>query len=308
MKRRKSALPLTLFGLSLLALVTTSAFAASPLDENIFLAVLPMNAEDADALVHQLEAKGLEKEWGAHVHEYLLLAENLNSIPLFLPAQKGALCLASAMRYDIDKAMKLSPEQDAATRQAITTFLLAHEVSHCRQFLPLKAREGQGEALPALADYPLWLEETLADHRARLAVQPLGKAGQNAIVAWERYRLFGFLDGDLDHWTTPLIHRLGETTAVDSTAVTLAASGMGGDASYQAITPGWQRLRKAIFIGDDGSPEQMQAWNSGVNSLPEEMRPALPSLTELRALTKGIWPEASDWRLKAISRVRPPRT
>jgi len=61
MKRRKSALPLTLFGLSLLALVTTSAFAESPLDENIFLAVLPMNAEDADALVHQLEAKGLEK-------------------------------------------------------------------------------------------------------------------------------------------------------------------------------------------------------------------------------------------------------
>lgn len=100
----KATLPLVLFGLSLLVLATKAAFAANPLDENIFLAVLPMNAEDADTLVRQLDAKGLNKNWEVHVHEHVRHTENFNSMPLFFPAQKGFLCLAGTRHYWPDPA------------------------------------------------------------------------------------------------------------------------------------------------------------------------------------------------------------
>ncbi len=271
----------------------------------IFQAVLPMNAADADALMHKLMAFGLDQKWMSPFRDYLRTTEFFNSMPWVLDAGDRPLCVATALRYDIDQVMLVSPEKNAETEQAVTAFLLAHEASHCERMLAQLAGEHSRPYLGGadIADQDLWVEESLADHAARLSVRGLGKAGENATAAWERYRLFGFLSGDLEHWTTPLIQMIQKADARDDVPLDAAALGvMGGNVSYSAMAAGWRRLRKALFAGEDQSTEQVTAWASAVQAFPMDLRPAIPSLDSLRALSRQLWPDAPDWRRKAIRR------
>jgi hypothetical protein len=153
-----------------------------------------------------------------------------------------------------------------------------------------------------MTDADFWLEESLADLDARVSVSKLGVPGQHAIAAWERYRLFGLLEGNLVHWTTPLIPMIQKTDAKDKPPMNLAALEPGGDASYEAMNASWHKLRKALFTGADESTEQATAWKNAVQAFPAGLRSAIPTLVSLRVLSKQLWPNEPDWRSKAARR------
>jgi hypothetical protein len=260
-----------------------------------------MNEADTDALMRRLIASGLEQKWISPVSDYVRTTEFFNSLPLVLDAGDRPLCVATALRYDINQVMLVSPDKSAETEQAITAFLLAHEASHCARLLSQLAGENSWPYLVGtdISDHDIWVEESLADHAARLSVSGLGKAGQNATTAWERYRLFGFLKGDLEHWTTPLLPMIQKADVMASVTLNAIALGEGSDVSHLAMTAGWHRLKKALFAGDDGSTEQATAWENVVQTFPVNLRSAIPSLVSLRALSRDIWPDAPDWRRMA---------
>lgn len=283
----------------------TAAPTAEPVDARIFMAVVPMSAEEANALVRKLVSKGLKRKWVPIVREILRMTEYATSGQLLLPARKGDICMAIAMGHDIDKAMGYAPERNQGTRQAISAYILAHEASHCREALI----NGWGKkGATEVSGIRVWQDESLADQRARNAMRALGTAGQNAIVAFDIFRIFCFLEGDLDHWTTPLVMSLGEVTSPESSDIAQATAELGGDQAYSTIETGWRQLHSALFVGSDGSAEQALAWDEAIATFPAGMSKALPPLAELRALTRQIWPDAPDWRLKAIARIRPPQS
>lgn len=285
--------------------MATSA-APAHAEGKIFYAVLPMGAKEANSLVHRLVAQGMSKQWGREFRTYFRTTEFDNSRPFLIPTQTGHICVATAMHYDIDKVMKFGPSQEEETRQAIQEFLLAHEASHCREAQTTLKHLLFDEGGEELAGFRLWLEESLADHRARLAAHERGRAGYNAVIAWERRRLFDLLTGDLEHWSTPLFNVMSGIATAGHAEMTQAAEVLGGEAAYPLIERGWRQLFRALFAGGDGSAEQMAAWNAAITTFPEGMRTALPSLIDLRKLSQEIWPEALDWRLKAIGRSKPP--
>lgn len=272
----------------------------APVQERIFNAVLPMSAADAANLADKLVASGIDQQHRADLIDYFRTKVFGDSIPMVLQAAGSPLCVAIALRYDVDQVMQFSPARNGEAEQAITHFLLVHEASHCRKILAQMRGEQSWPALNAqMTDADLWLEESLADLDARGAMGKLGRYGNNAIAAWERYRLFGFLKGNLDHWTTPLLPMFQKTSAKDQPPLDLTALEPGGDASYEAMNVAWRHLRSALFVGEDGSPAQAAAWTSAVQAFPVRLRPAIPSLVSLRALSKQLWPDAPDWRRKA---------
>lgn len=285
-----------------LATSATQAHAES----KIFYAVVPMSAKEADFLVRRLVAQGMPKDWARDFRNHFRTTEFDNSRPFLIPTQTGHVCVATAMRYDIDKVMKFAPCQDEDTRQAIQDFLLAHEASHCSEVQTTLKYLLSDESAEELESFRLWLEESLADHRARLAAHQWGRAGYNAVMAWERRRFFDMLSGDLEHWSTPLINVMVADATTEHADLTQVAAALGGEAAYQSIERGWLKLRRALFAGEDGSAEQMVAWDDAVNTFSEGIRPAIPSLSELRDSARAIWPDAVDWRLKVIGRSKPP--
>jgi len=269
----------------------------------IFHAVLPMASADAQNLADKLVAYGIDAEHRADLVDYFRTKVFGDSIPMVLKAAGGPLCLAVGLRLDIEQVMQVSPEKGLKTEQAITTFLLAHEASHCKRILAQMRGDRSWPILnEQMTDADLWLEESLADLDARVSVGKLGVHGQHAIAAWERYRLFGLLKGNLEHWTTPLIPMIQRTGANDKPPLNHAALESGGDASYEAMNAAWRLLRRALFVGDDGSTAQAAAWENAILAFPVSLRPAIPTLVSLRALSRKIWPDAPDWRSKAAHR------
>jgi hypothetical protein len=105
--------------------------AHGPVQARIFHAVLPMIGTDAENLVDKLIANGLDQQHRADLSDFFRTQVFGDSIPMVLKTEGSPLCLAVALRYDIDQVMQVSPEKNWATEKAITTFLLAHEASHC---------------------------------------------------------------------------------------------------------------------------------------------------------------------------------
>lgn len=282
-------------------LFSENAALAGTANSRIFAAVLPMTAVSTNEFVHQLSAAGLTKEWLEAMREYLGTGDEIgNSMPIVMPTHQGGfVCVAAALRYDINKTMGFTPVKDAQTREAVTVFLLAHEVSHCEEALK-QLDQNKAWTDEAYTGEELWREESLADQRARVAVHQLGISGWNALQAWETRRFYGFLEGDLEHWSTPLIIALGETTSSDSKAMLWAGSRIGGMETYQRMNFCRGKLANALFAGEDTSAEQSQAWEYALNECPEGLRTGLPSLSELRTQSKALWLEEHDWRLKAV--------
>jgi hypothetical protein len=282
---------------------TTPVPVPVPVQARIFDAVLPMVSSEAEKLADKLIANGVNHLLRADLVDSFRTTVFGDSIPIVLQAAGGPLCLAAALRYDVDQVMQVSPEKSWETKQAITAFLLAHEASHCKKIMSQMRGERSWPVLDAqMTDADFWLEESLADLDARVSVRKLGAPGQHAIKAWERYRLFGLLKGHLEHWTTPLIPMIQKNAAKDKRPLDVSALGPGGDASYEAMNEAWRKLWKAIFTGADKSAEQAAAWNNAVQAFPVALRPAIPSLTSVRALSKNVWPDAPDWRYEATAR------
>lgn len=290
------------FACFFLATITAPAHA----DSKIFYAVVPMGAKEAKFLTQKLVAKGMSRELAREFPSYLATTEFDNSRPLFIPARTGYVCVATAMRYDIDKVMKFAPSQDEDTRRAVQDYLLAHEASHCREAQSTLKQLLTEEDDKEFEGYPLWLEESLADHRAQAAAHQWGRAGYNAVTAWDRRRLLDLLTGDLDHWSTPLLRVMGAKATAGHADMALAGTMLGGEAAYQSIQRGWFRLKKALFVGEEGSIEQAAAWDAAVNLFSEGLRSAIPTLEELRKTAREIWPDSVDWRLKVTGREKPP--
>ncbi len=291
------------FFLSSICLPVNASTTPASVQARIFYAVLPMTSADATKLAEKLIANGIDHQHHADLVDSFRTTVFGDSVPIVLQAAGGPLCLAAALRYDVDQVMKVSPDKSRETEKAITTFLLNHEASHCKKILSQMRGERSWPVLDAqMTDADFWLEETLADLDARVSLRKLGIPGQHAIKAWERYRLFGLLKGNLEHWTTPLIPMIKKTGAKDKPPLDLSALEPGGVASYEAMHEAWSKLRKAIFMGADKSAEQAAAWNSAVHAFPVALRPAIPSLIRLRVLSRKIWPDAPDWRYKATAR------
>ena len=270
----------------------------------IFHAVLPMTSAAAQNLTDKLVANGIDSEHRADLIDHFRTQVFGDSMPMVLKAAGAPLCVAEALRLDVDQVMQVSPDKSWKTEQAITTFLLAHEASHCKKILAQMRGERSWPALnDQMTDADLWLEESLADLDASVSVSKLGVPGKHAIAAWERYRLFGLLKGNLEHWTTPLIPMIHKTGAKDKPPLNLAALEPGGDASYEAMNAAWRHLQKALFAGEDGSAAQAAAWVNAVDAFPLALRSAIPSLVSLRTLSKKLWPDAPDWRRKAARRA-----
>lgn len=270
--------------------------------------VLPMAPQEAEKLMSRLLAKGLDKRWRRDFRDFLVNTAVGNSAPLLLPVAAGNVCLATALRYDIDKVMGFSEDKGEDTRQAVADFLLVHEASHCREIL-LRDGANPGWAEKASDDFEgigLWYEEALADYRAREALRKQGMPGFKANAAWERRRLFDLLAGDLDHWTTPLVHAAEGHSGADAEVLAQAGAGLGGQHAYEALNRLWSSLVQALFVGADEGAEQAQAWEAASNAFPAGLRAVVPSLNQLRSMAREIWPDAPDWRLKAIGRDRAP--
>lgn len=295
------------FYLSSLCLPVSASTTPGPVQARIFDAVLPMVSSEAEKLADKLIANGMNHQLRADLVDSFRTTVFGDSIPIVLQAAGGPLCLAAALRYDVDQVMQVSPDKSWKTEQAVTAFLLAHEASHCKKILSQMRGERSWPILDdQMSDADLWLEESLADLDAKDSVRKLGVPGQHAIKAWERYRLFGLLKGNLGHWTTPLIPMIQNTEAPDLPPLKPAALAPGGDDTYKAMNAVWRDLRTALFAGDDGSTEQAAAWVNAVKAFPAMLQPAIPTLVDLRALSKAIWPAAPDWRFNAIARPYSP--
>lgn len=249
--------------------------------------LVPMQATEAKRVVQRLIRAGATEALRAPLEEYFQTKQLGNSMPLEVPTRTGRLCLALALHYDVDEALALAPVQDAATRNAIATFLLTHEAVHCASLvLPAPyspANEPQPDE-PELEGLPLLQEESLADQVSHQFMLTHGRAGYHASVAWQRYRLFGFLRGDLDHWTTPLVQ---------------GGLGVASEQDYRAMQQAWPHMVRALNRHADGSTEQAQAWQETLDLMPLTLRTGLPNLATIRALGQQLWPQAPDWRCAA---------
>jgi hypothetical protein len=254
-------------------------------DPRIFRALVPMPAGEAKRLVQRLGRAGLAEEWHASLDTYLRNEQVGDSRPIELPARSGRLCLAMALRQDVEAVLALAPVQDTETRRAVGEFLLTHEAAHCVASMALTDPFAQSDDStledPELNGLPLLREESLADQMAHHHMHSLGRAGYHASVAWQRYRLFGLLRGDLDHWTTPLVQH-----GLDSVS----------EGDYRAFAQAWLGLIRALNHHEDGSDAQTRAWHAATDRIPASLRSGLPSLEVIRALALQRWGHAVDWR------------
>ncbi len=267
-------------------LVSPSARALQPgdlSDPRIFRALTPMREQDATRLLRSMRQAGLPPRWRRALHDLLRQTEFGNSVPLELPTRNGRVCLAMGLRYDVNRVTELAPEKDEETRRAVADFLLTHESVHCASKVLPTPGPGSMQAeqeLPEIEGLSLLREEALADQVAGEAMLTRGRAGYNAVIAWRRNRLYGFLRGDLDHWTTPLLHG-GLDAASES--------------DYQTMVAVWPQLIRPLHRSQDGSAEQSAGWESAYRQMPMSLRAGLPTLNEIRTLSQALWPQSVDW-------------
>lgn len=245
-------------------------------DPRIVRVLVPMPPAEAQSLAQRLVRAGVQAQWRASLEDFLRTTTFGNSMPVELRVRAGHLCLAVAMRYDVDAVMALALVQDDATRAAVAEFLRTHEAVHCASIVlraPQSADKDAEPLAPALEGLALLREEALADQVAYEVLRHWGWAGYHASVAWQRYRVLCLVRGDLDHWTTPLVH--GGLDAVSQ-------------ADYAALGPAWSALARALGRNfADGSDAQAQAWQAALAQMPPSLRTGLPSLEAVRDLRRS---------------------
>lgn len=257
--------------------------AADLADPRIFRALAPLSAPDAARLLRGMRQAGVPTKWKRGLYELVRMTEFGNSVPLELPTRTGRVCLAMGLRYDVNQVMELTPAKDEETRRAVADFLLTHESVHCAsKVLPAPAAGSvpAGQKLPEIEGLSLLREEALADQVAGESMLTRGRAGYNAMIGWQRHRLYGFLRGDLDHWTTPLLRN-----GLDAVS----------ESDYQTMVLVWPKLVKPLHRSQDGSAEQSDDWDSAFDQLPISLRAGLPTLNEIRALSQDLWPQSKNW-------------
>lgn len=279
-----------------------SSAATAVQDDGIIDIHLPLNTGAATNARDKLAAAGMKVSEADEFVPMLLAIDSGDSRPITLTAENGkTLCLAVTWKDDALKTMRFSKSSISESELSILAFMAAHERAHCKELLADETAASKA----MIGDSMFWRSESKADALARQAVHALGKSGSVAAEAWRTRRLFDFMAGDIQHWTTPIVDLIESTGDITESGVEKAFDALGGEKGFADLTSCWRSLLSALFAGDDRSQEQALAWTQAVAKLPTAARSSLPELDDIRKAAIHAWPSSNDWRLEATGRSLP---